>query len=106
MTPIRYDERQELAAPMFWKAVMRVRDLRPGARLRGVVRNPTEFGAFVDLGELRSTLQNMGVWGKQGMLSANRRKAVKCHLMMKAVPKYFRVCLLVWFGTHISVCVG
>ncbi|XP_043216515.1 S1 RNA-binding domain-containing protein 1-like isoform X2 [Amphibalanus amphitrite] len=45
-----YDERQELAAPMFWKAAMRAGDLRPGARLRGVVRNPTEFGAFVDLG--------------------------------------------------------
>ena len=36
---------------MFWKAAMRAGDLRPGARLRGIVRNPTEFGAFVDLGE-------------------------------------------------------
>ncbi|XP_037073694.1 S1 RNA-binding domain-containing protein 1-like [Pollicipes pollicipes] len=58
-----YDERQEMATPMFWKAAMRAQDVRCGARLRGVVRNPTEFGAFVDLGIGESGLIHVSKMG-------------------------------------------
>ena len=44
------DPRDELPAPMLRTDVMDIKDLAPGMRLTGTVRNVIDFGAFVDIG--------------------------------------------------------
>ncbi|MBR2832305.1 MAG: RNA-binding transcriptional accessory protein [Oscillospiraceae bacterium] len=44
------DIRDSLPKPMFRTDVMELKDLKPGMELMGVVRNVTDFGAFVDIG--------------------------------------------------------
>lgn len=44
------DPREELPQPIFKSGVMDLKDLQPGMRLQGTVRNVADFGAFVDIG--------------------------------------------------------
>lgn len=44
------DIRDDLPAPIMRTDVMEMKDLKPGMTLTGVVRNITDFGAFVDIG--------------------------------------------------------
>ena len=44
------DPRDELPAPLLRTDILELRDLRPGMKLRGTVRNVVDFGAFVDIG--------------------------------------------------------
>ncbi len=44
------DPRDELPKPILRQDVLKIEDLKPGMRLKGVVRNVVDFGAFVDIG--------------------------------------------------------
>lgn len=44
------DVREEINAPVLRSDVLDIKDLRPGMKLSGTVRNVTSFGAFVDIG--------------------------------------------------------
>lgn len=44
------DPRQDLPAPILRSDVLSMEDLHPGIRLKGVVRNVVDFGAFIDIG--------------------------------------------------------
>ena len=44
------DIRDSLPPPVFRTGIMELKDLKPGMQLMGVVRNVTDFGAFVDIG--------------------------------------------------------
>jgi uncharacterized protein len=44
------DPREDLPPPILRRDVLKIEDLREGMRLRGVVRNVVDFGAFVDIG--------------------------------------------------------
>ena len=44
------DPRDDLAPPSFAGNIMDLKDLKVGDKLQGVVRNITDFGAFVDIG--------------------------------------------------------
>lgn len=44
------DPRGTFQAPVLSEAVRDIKDLKPGMRLQGVVRNVADFGCFVDLG--------------------------------------------------------
>ena len=44
------DPRDELPAPLLRTDILEMKDLKPGMRLRGTVRNVVDFGAFVDIG--------------------------------------------------------
>ena len=44
------DPRDELPPPMLRADVLDLKDLKPGMKLKGTVRNVTDFGAFVDIG--------------------------------------------------------
>ena len=44
------DPRDELPAPLLRTDILELKDLKPGMRLRGTVRNVVDFGAFVDIG--------------------------------------------------------
>lgn len=44
------DPRDELPAPVLRTDVLSMEDLAPGMKLKGTVRNVTDFGAFVDIG--------------------------------------------------------
>ena len=44
------DPRDELPPPALREEILEMESLRPGMRLPGVVRNVTDFGAFVDIG--------------------------------------------------------
>lgn len=48
-TPGR-DPRDDLAPPSFAGNIMDLKDLKVGDKLQGVVRNITDFGAFIDIG--------------------------------------------------------
>lgn len=44
------DPRDELPPPLLRTDVMEMKDLKPGMKLKGTVRNVIDFGAFVDIG--------------------------------------------------------
>lgn len=44
------DPREELPPPMLRSDVLDLKDLKPGMKLKGTVRNVADFGAFVDIG--------------------------------------------------------
>ena len=44
------DPRDELPPPMLRSDILDIKDLRPGMKLKGTVRNVIDFGAFVDIG--------------------------------------------------------
>ena len=44
------DPREELPKPVLRSDVLEMKDLKPGMRLKGTVRNVIDFGAFVDIG--------------------------------------------------------
>ena len=44
------DPRDELEAPCFSSTILEITDLEIGTKLTGIVRNVTDFGAFVDIG--------------------------------------------------------
>lgn len=44
------DPRDELEAPCFSSTILNIEDLQIGTKLDGIVRNVTDFGAFVDIG--------------------------------------------------------
>ena len=44
------DPRDELPAPLLRTDSLELKDLKPGMKLRGTVRNVVDFGAFVDIG--------------------------------------------------------
>ncbi len=44
------DPRDELPAPILRKDVLDIKDLKPGMKLTGTVRNVIDFGVFVDIG--------------------------------------------------------
>ncbi len=44
------DPRDELPKPMLREDVMDIKDLKPGMKLKGTVRNVIDFGAFIDIG--------------------------------------------------------
>ncbi|MFA7284303.1 MAG: Tex family protein [Candidatus Absconditabacterales bacterium] len=56
------DPRNDLTPPVFASNVLEVKDLEVGMKLQGVVRNITDFGAFVDIG-----LHNDGLVHKSQM---------------------------------------
>ena len=45
-----HDPRDDLAPPVFKKALLKLEDLQPGMELKGTVLNVVDFGAFVDVG--------------------------------------------------------
>ena len=44
------DPRDELPAPLLRTDILELKDLKPGMKLRGTVRNVVDIGAFVDIG--------------------------------------------------------
>ena len=44
------DPREDLPAPVLRKDVLELKDLKPGMKLTGTVRNVIDFGVFVDIG--------------------------------------------------------
>ena len=44
------DPREDLPAPLTRQAIVKLSDIKPGAIMRGTVRNITDFGVFVDIG--------------------------------------------------------
>lgn len=44
------DPRDEMPQPLLKSDVLSIRDLKPGMKLQGTVRNVVDFGAFVDIG--------------------------------------------------------
>lgn len=44
------DPRDELEAPCFSSTILDIKDLKIGDKLDGIIRNVTDFGAFVDIG--------------------------------------------------------
>ncbi|HZD10574.1 MAG TPA: helix-hairpin-helix domain-containing protein, partial [Candidatus Binatia bacterium] len=44
------DPREDAPAPILRSDVLSMKDLKPGMRLKGTVRNVVDFGAFVDIG--------------------------------------------------------
>lgn len=44
------DIREEINTPVFRSDVLDIKDLKPGMKLTGTVRNVTSFGAFIDIG--------------------------------------------------------
>lgn len=44
------DPRDDLTPPSFAAEIMDIKDLQIGMELQGIVRNITDFGAFVDIG--------------------------------------------------------
>ena len=44
------DPREEMPKPVLRSDVLEMKDLKPGMRLKGTVRNVIDFGAFVDIG--------------------------------------------------------
>lgn len=44
------DPREEMPKPVLRSDVLEIKDLRPGMKLKGTVRNVIDFGAFVDIG--------------------------------------------------------
>ncbi|MBW9152504.1 Tex family protein [Clostridium estertheticum] len=44
------DPREELPKPILKTGVVQMKDLKPGMKLMGTVRNVSDFGAFVDIG--------------------------------------------------------
>ena len=44
------DPRDELVKVAFKSDIMEMKDLQPGMKLTGTVRNVTHFGAFIDIG--------------------------------------------------------
>ncbi len=44
------DPRDSLPPPILRQDVLKIEDLKPGMRLKGMVRNVVDFGAFVDIG--------------------------------------------------------
>lgn len=44
------DPRDELPAPLLRTDILELKDLKPGMKLRGTVRNVVDFGAFIDIG--------------------------------------------------------
>ena len=44
------DPRDELPPPLLRSDVLDIKDLKPGMKLKGTVRNVADFGAFVDIG--------------------------------------------------------
>ena len=44
------DPREDMPAPILKADVLEMKDLKPGMKLRGTVRNVIDFGAFVDIG--------------------------------------------------------
>lgn len=56
------DPREEIQAPCFKSDVLDIKDVEIGMKLQGVVRNVTDFGAFVDVG-----LHNDGLVHKSQM---------------------------------------
>ena len=43
------DPREEIEKPVFKSDVLDIKDVQIGMKLQGVVRNVTDFGAFVDV---------------------------------------------------------
>lgn len=56
------DPREEIEAPVFKSDVLDIKDVEIGMKLQGIVRNVTDFGAFVDVG-----LHNDGLVHKSQM---------------------------------------
>lgn len=56
------DPRDELEPPVFASNILELKDLKIGDKLDGIVRNVTDFGAFVDIG-----LHNDGLVHKSQM---------------------------------------
>ncbi len=50
------DPREELPKPILRSDVLKIEDLKEGMKLKGTVRNVTDFGAFVDIGVKESGL--------------------------------------------------
>ncbi|MBO5551556.1 MAG: S1 RNA-binding domain-containing protein, partial [Lachnospiraceae bacterium] len=44
------DPREKLPVPVLRSDILEMKDLRPGMKLKGTVRNVIDFGAFVDIG--------------------------------------------------------
>lgn len=44
------DTREDVNSPVFRDDVLELKDLKPGMKLTGTVRNVTSFGAFIDIG--------------------------------------------------------
>lgn len=44
------DPREDLPAPLTRQAIVKLSDIKVGTKMRGTVRNITDFGAFVDIG--------------------------------------------------------
>lgn len=50
LTTPPHDPREDLDPPAFANEIMDIKDLQIGTILSGIVRNITDFGAFVDIG--------------------------------------------------------
>ena len=76
------DPRDELPAPLLRTDILELKDLKPGMKLRGTVRNVVDFGAFVDIGvhqdglvhisRLCESPRTLSVWATWWMLPSSR----------------------------------
>ena len=48
------DPRDSLPTPLLRTDVMDLNDLKPGMKMKGTVRNIVDFGAFIDIGVIRT----------------------------------------------------
>lgn len=62
LTTPPHDPREDLDPPTFAQEIMDIKDLQIGTVLSGIIRNITDFGAFVDVG-----LHNDGLVHKSQM---------------------------------------
>ncbi|MBQ9730087.1 MAG: RNA-binding transcriptional accessory protein [Clostridia bacterium] len=62
------DVRDSLPAPILFKEVREMKDLKPGMELRGTVRNVATFGAFVDIGVHQDGLVHISELSDKGFV--------------------------------------
>ncbi len=70
------DPRDELEGPILRVDAATLKDLRPGMRLKGTVRNVVDFGAFVDIGVKHNGLIHISQMGKRFVRDPHDQVAV------------------------------
>ena len=68
------DPRDELAPPLLRSDILKLKDLKPGMRLQGTVRNVVDFGVFIDIGVKHDGLMHVsGIKDLSGDIMDNYR---------------------------------
>jgi uncharacterized protein len=88
------DPREELPPPLLRGDVLSMKDLHPGLRLQGTVRNVVDFGAFVDIGVKQDGLLHVSQIPRGTPLNAGDIITVE---IQKVEPERGRIALA-WVG--------